>query len=282
MDYRYRFIPTLLAAANYRIGFCIAPWVSLRYEYLSWRASQRSDLLISCPGIDSGGAGQHGFSWQLHIYTSNLTFSPIHFLWLNPDKPNNFSSHYFNITDPAQTSSSIGSSAASMSLTSSMISTIANSMSSMPSQRISDTTSTNPSPPSPTSASPSTETVKLGLGVGLEIGIPLVLIAGVWIGVKLVKQSRSSSTGTSSDVPLTQVADSKFPPDSYPTPNEALYYADQAHEAVGGSHVTHEVSGEIEPVELGSRDSWQSSVAWAYLDEFEALYIDVHYFCFWS
>lgn len=35
--------------------------------------------------------------------------------------------------------------------------------------------------------------MKVGLGVGLGVGIPLVLIAGVFVGIKAVKQRRGPS-----------------------------------------------------------------------------------------
>ncbi|KAF6238112.1 hypothetical protein HO173_003746 [Letharia columbiana] len=198
--------------------------------------------------VEGGGTGQQSFDWQVQIYNSNLSFSPLYFLWLNPGNPQGFKSNYFIITNQAQSSSSSSSSTAFTSSTSLTTSMIASSSSSTPPQRSSDTAFASPS-----NASSSTEIVKVGLGVGVGIGIPLVLIAGIWIGLKSVKQRQSSSRGTSSGVPLSQFPDMENPPKSYPPPNESNYYADQIHEAPGESHQCHELPGETALIELGSR-----------------------------
>ena len=184
---------------------------------MNWRTSQRSDLLIIRLGIAGGGTGQQSFDWQVQTYNSQLSVSSVYFLWVRSATVANFTSHYFSITDQAQSSSSSNSSTTSPSSASSTTSVMAISTSSTPPQRSSCTTSTSSTPTSHTTASPSTENVKVGLGVGVGVGIPLVLIAGIWIGLGVVKQRRSPSIGTSSEVPLSQVPDNKYPSNSYPT-----------------------------------------------------------------
>ena len=118
---------------------------------------------------------------------------------------------------------------------------------STPPQRSSDTP-----PTSPSNASSSTETVKVGLGVGLGIGIPLVLIAGIWIGLKSVKQRKSSSRGTDSAVQLSEFANMEYPTNSYPPRDESMHYADQTHES---PQIRSELPGETALIELGSDES---------------------------
>ena len=90
--------------------------------------------------------------------------------------------------------------------------------------------------------------------MGLGVGIPLVLIAGIWIGLGVVKQRRSPSIGTSSEVPLSQFPVNKYPSNSYPI-NQSVDYANQFHEAPGGDPEAYELSEERNLVELGSRES---------------------------
>ena len=47
--------------------------------------------------------------------------------------------------------------------------------------------------------------LKFGLGAGVGLGIPLVLVAGIWIGLRAVKQRKSSSPNVESSLPLTQL-----------------------------------------------------------------------------
>ena len=90
--------------------------------------------------------------------------------------------------------------------------------------------------------------------MGLGVGIPLVLIAGIWIGLRVVKQRRSSSIGTGSEVPLSQYPDNKDPSNSYPT-NQSADYTNQLHEAPGGNPEPYELLEQRNLVELGSRES---------------------------
>ena len=89
--------------------------------------------------------------------------------------------------------------------------------------------------------------------MGVGVGIPLVLIAGIWIGLGVVKQRRSPSIGTS-EVPLSQFPDNKYPSNSYPT-NHSVDYANQFHEAPGGNSEPFGLLEERDLVELGSRES---------------------------
>ena len=80
---------------------------------------------------------------------------------------------------------------------------------------------------SPTSANNSTSTDTVKVSFGWEMAFPCVRIAGIWIGLNFIKQRRSSSSsGTSSHVPLPQIFEDKCPPDSNPRPKELLHYAD--------------------------------------------------------
>jgi hypothetical protein len=47
--------------------------------------------------------------------------------------------------------------------------------------------------------------LKVGLGVSLGIRIPLVLIAGIWIGLKVVKHQKASNQSTASETALMNV-----------------------------------------------------------------------------
>ena len=214
-------------------------------------------MLTLCRGVDSGGGGQQAFKWQVQTYNTNLTFGHVYFLWLAPmDSQWTLTSHYFNITDQAQSKSGTTSSpafASSTSLTSSTTaftsstslasSITASSISSTPSQR----SSQNPVTPSP-GASSNTELLKIGFGVGLGIGVPLVLLAGMWIGLRLVRSRQSSSRSMKPSGPLSQVSKTEHPSNSYPDPN-------QVHEAPGGSHGIPEAPEGRAFFELGSRDT---------------------------
>lgn len=95
-------------------------------------------------------------------------------------------------------------------------------------------------------------TLKVGFGVGLGVGIPLILLAGVWIGLKVVKQRRANARGQSPSVPLTRVDDQKD--DFYAPPyiDAPRYQRHQLHEAYSEPGF-HEAPGyNRSPVELSS------------------------------
>ena len=201
-------------------------------------------MLTSCQGVSRSGAGQQAFHWQVQTYTMDLAFSPVYFLWLAPGDPQGFTSHYFNITDQVPDSASSTSStsgtiafAPSTSLASSMTTS---SLPSTPSQKSSQTPVTPPA-----SASSNTEPLKVGLGVGLGIGVPLLLLAGIWIGLRLMKSRRRSSRGMNPAGPLSQSSIMEYPPS---------YYANQIQEVPGREHEIHEAPENRALIELGARD----------------------------
>ncbi|KAK4494105.1 hypothetical protein PRZ48_014403 [Zasmidium cellare] len=179
-------------------------------QKVEWTTTLTSyDMELWQQGIDPGigyslgtvftangdGSGDKSFEWTVQTYSTNLTFSPIFFLWLNPNKQDGFSSHYFNITkDPSSSSSSILSTSTSA-LPSSTSATSA-ALVSASATAISSATTT------PTASHDSGLTLNAGLGVGLGVGIPLVLIAGVFIGMKVMSQRRRSRRPDELLVPL--------------------------------------------------------------------------------
>ncbi|MDI1488755.1 MAG: hypothetical protein OHK93_008031 [Ramalina farinacea] len=212
--------------------------------------------------VGSGGAGEQIFRWQVQTYNTNLTFGHVFFLWLAPGDTQGFTSHYFNITDQAQSTSGTSSPTAFASSTSLASSTTAftsptslassitaSSISSTPSQRSSQTPVTPPA-----SASSNTKSLKVGLGVGLGIGIPLVLLAGMWIGLRLVRSRHSSSRSMNPGEPLSQFPIMEYPPDSYPDPSQSGHYGNKVQEAPGEGHEILEAPEGRPLIELDSRD----------------------------
>lgn len=151
----------------------------------------------------TSGTGNQDFQWPVQIYNSDLSSSPIYFLWLNPGAKDGFTSHYFNVTNAAVASTSSASSSSSSS-TSSSSSSSSSTSSSTPSP-----TTTPSSSGLPTSGNNDSNSVptslKAGIGVGLGLGIPLVLIAGAWIGLKAAKQRKSSWQSNDPSQSATQV-----------------------------------------------------------------------------
>ncbi|KAL9069377.1 MAG: hypothetical protein Q9161_005542 [Pseudevernia consocians] len=200
-------------------------YIDLYQQVMGESFAQQLPTLYS---VTTGGSGQQSFNWEVQTYTSNITFSSklvklklvdglyiIDFPGSQYDRKFNFKSSDITATTSPTTTSPT-------------------------------TTSPATTPP----AKSSTETLKVGLGVGLGIGIPLVLIAGVWIGLMSLRQRRSSSRGTSSEVPLTQSPNHKYPPYPYPPPNGPTDYANEIHEAPGRSPELHEAPGQRDLIEL--------------------------------
>lgn len=197
------------------------------------------------PASDSDDIGLQSFRWQVQLYTSNLTFLPVYFLWLNPGTSQGFTSHYFNITNQAESTSASISLTTPTSLTPSPTNLIAAPTLSALSRITSDTAHASHS-----SASSLSETGKVGLGVGLGIGIPLVLIVGMWISLKLVKQRRSPSREAAFGMPVSQFPEMKYSSDPHPFSNDSTFCARQIHEAPGQPHKYHEAPGDRALVEL--------------------------------
>lgn len=95
------------------------------------------------------GAGSHSISWDVDLYTSNLTFSPVYFFWLNPNTPEGFTSHYFNISADAPSSDTVvtstsanGDKVSPVATTASLISASTSALSTTNEQQQSDPTET--------------------------------------------------------------------------------------------------------------------------------------------
>ena len=210
-------------------------------------------LLILRAASDGNATGQQSLNWKVQLYDSDLSTSPVYFLWLNPGADGGFSSHYFNITVKALSSSSSSSSSAVPSSASSTSPTFSIVASPTPSPLPAETSTSTPTSPSGGHSS-TPETLRVGLGVGLGIGIPLVLIAGIWIGLQSVKQRKASHSSRDNGfgAPLTQL------PDKDPWPlqlDEAIFNAHTIHEALDTSNEPREMSGERELIELGPNES---------------------------
>lgn len=181
--------------------------------------------LTLCLATNKNGKGSQSFKWPVQIYDSNLTFSDVYFLWLNPNLPGGFTSHYINITEK-QTLSSTSSSSSSAPSTSISITSITTVT---PSSNTA-ATATEPTPKTDATA------LKVGLGVGIGAGLPLVLIAGIWIGLKVVRQRKSSAIRL----------DDLSPPAYLSKPFH------HAGEPIYPTHEIHEAPAEIRsPAELG-------------------------------
>ena len=208
------------------------------------------------PASSSGGAGQQSFKWQVQTYNSLLSVSHIYFFWLNPG-PNGFPSHYFNITDPAPSTSSVVSSAVSSTSATLTSSTSAASITISPTPSAPIQQVSNATPAQSPSASTGTETLKVGLGVGLGLGIPLVLIAGIWVGYKCFKQNQSSSQEVAAGMQSSQYTDKGHPPDPYLNAQQIVDYQQPnvIHEIPVPQHLEHEVAGDRPLIELGHNES---------------------------
>ncbi|KAH7062607.1 hypothetical protein B0J12DRAFT_724609 [Macrophomina phaseolina] len=165
--------------------------------------------------VSGSGSGDQTFKWPVQTYDADRTKSPVYFFWINPGSSTGFTSHYFNISE-GDTASAVASSATTTSSTVSQSTTSSTTPSSTTPSSTTSTTSntaartlvtsarpTATTPPSTsstaagggntTSNSPDVSIIKVALGVGLGLGIPLVLFAGIWIGLKAVRQRRPSS-----------------------------------------------------------------------------------------
>ncbi|KAK8252909.1 hypothetical protein HDK77DRAFT_165264 [Phyllosticta capitalensis] len=149
--------------------------------------------LTGLPGTDGDGVGTHDFPWVVQTYDANMSISE---------------QFYFRLRPKRGASSAFNSS----------IFTIPNT-----------TTSGNQD-----SNSGSSDTaLKVGLGVGLGVGIPLVLIAGVWIGMKVVRQRRPPRNSVESSTPLAQLPEQKIEAGLAPPPfvGELPHHSNEVHEA---------------------------------------------------
>ena len=215
--------------------------------------------------------GNSQFRWRVQTYTSETTESPVYFFWLNPNG-GGYTSHYFNITEAVpdtstreQSSSALAQTTSTSQTPSSSSPTTSSTSSASESSTLSSTiaqtepasasqTEVLPSPPATSAPSDdknnnnnsdsSQTTLKVGFGVGLGVGIPLILLAGVWLGLKVVKQRRANTRSHSPSLPLTQMHDQKD--GSF---NQA--YADGGAHQHGG---LHEAYSEPQLYEISDRD----------------------------
>ncbi|ORY03127.1 hypothetical protein BCR34DRAFT_573670 [Clohesyomyces aquaticus] len=133
------------------------------------------------------GTSTQNFTWQVQSYNTNLTYSNVFFFWASPDDPGNFTSHYFNISD---TSPSSSSSVSLLTATSTSTSTATLASSSSSAKNSANTSK---------SSKADSDVLKIGLGVGLGVGFTLMLLAGVWIGLRIGKRRKATAMATGLD-----------------------------------------------------------------------------------
>ena len=207
-------------------------------------------ILFAVANGDEAGE-QESFNWQVQLYGSNLSYSPVYFLWLNRDDPNGFTSHYFNITDrpSSSSSSSTSSSSTSISLTSSSLtsSVTSNSLTTTVTASPNTTTLTQKSSDTvsstPFSGGSSGNSIKAGLGIGLGLGIPCVLIVGFWGGLRLLKQRQRPTNDINSSIPLSPFPDTKHFFDQQSLVKSVSLDTTQLHELPAKNPGPHEVPG---------------------------------------
>ncbi|KAK8253119.1 hypothetical protein HDK77DRAFT_170711 [Phyllosticta capitalensis] len=172
--------------------------------------------------LNSNGSGDQYFDWTVDTYDTNITSSPAFFFWINPGGSDGFTSHYFNVTkETSSASATTFTESSSATPTSAVSSSKAATTSADPTSSpapAATTSNANSGSASNTSSDSGSTAIKVGLGVGLGVGVPLVLIAGIWIGLKAVKQRRSSQRSVGSSTLLAQLAEHKrhSEPNFYP------------------------------------------------------------------
>lgn len=221
--------------------------------------------------------GNSQFRWRVQTYTSATAKSSVYFLWLNPNG-GGYTSHYFNITGPIPDSSTSGLASSTLSQTtstsqssSSSSPTTTTSSSASDSSTASTVAQTEPASASPTEALPSPPaatassneksnndsdssqtTLKVGFGVGLGVGIPLILLAGVWIGLKVVKQRRAHTRSQSPSLPLTQMHDHKDGSFNQSYTDGGIHQHGGLHEAYAEPQLFEVSDRDRKPVELSA------------------------------
>ncbi|KAF2088230.1 hypothetical protein K490DRAFT_64907 [Saccharata proteae CBS 121410] len=173
----------------------------------------------------SNGSGDQSFDWTVQLYDTNLTVSPVYFFWIDPGATNGFTLHYFNITEASSSSSSASSTTTtatdSISSSTTSASTAATTTSAKAAAAATTSAAAATASGGRSSSSSSSTALKAGLGVGLGLGIPLVLIAGIWIGLKMVKARRASAGSVDSSHPMTGMF---VPPGSYRDNQEPPFF----------------------------------------------------------
>lgn len=158
------------------------------YRIELWQQNPESSYAYSIStvydtAIAGTGAGAHSTSWDVQLYTSNLTFSPIYFFWLKPNRPDGITSHYFNITAEIEDDLQSGGETIGSSVDSS---TAAIPSTSRAAEAINTTAVANGQDVrSEGSAGSLSPTLKIGIGLGVGLGVPFLLIAGAFIGLRM-------------------------------------------------------------------------------------------------
>ncbi|PPJ53402.1 hypothetical protein CBER1_00964 [Cercospora berteroae] len=164
------------------------------YRIELWQQNPESSYAYSIStvydtAIAGTGAGAHSTSWDVQLYTSNLTFSPIYFFWLKPNRPDGITSHYFNITAEIEDDLQSGGETVGSSVDSS---TAAIPSASRAAEAINTTAVANDQDVrSEGSAGSLSPTLKIGIGLGVGLGVPFLLIAGAFIGLRMRRSRRN-------------------------------------------------------------------------------------------
>ncbi|KAK8165272.1 hypothetical protein BKA80DRAFT_270951 [Phyllosticta citrichinensis] len=186
--------------------------------------------------LHSNGSGDQYFDWTVDTYDTNTAASPVFFFWINPGSSEGFTSHYFNVTNETSTAASTTSSKSASATPTS----ISSSLKAMSTPSAAPTTGTTAKAPttsvdsnsdSKTSSNSNSNSnsnytaVSIGLGVGLGVGVPLILLLGVWIGLKAIKQGRLLERGMGSSTSLANLPDHKAP-----QPDPGFYRGELMHQ----------------------------------------------------
>ncbi|KGO68442.1 hypothetical protein PITC_070670 [Penicillium italicum] len=141
-------------------------------------ASSQGNIFSKIHSIDQVS----NFTWVVQLYGFNLSYSNVFFLWVNPDEKSGFVSTYFNITEPASTTSTASSSTS----TSASASTKTQDTTTTPSSL----SSPSPSPSSDSASAQTSEltmTGKIAIGIGAGIGLPILCALGALLFLKTRK-----------------------------------------------------------------------------------------------
>ncbi|KAJ5608292.1 hypothetical protein N7537_004911 [Penicillium hordei] len=135
------------------------------------------------------------FTWVVQVYGFDLSYSNEFFLWVNPDEKGGFVSTYFNITEPASTTSTASSSAS----TSASASTKTQNTATTPSS-LTSASSSSSDPSSQTSEL--TLTGKIAIGIGAGVGLPILCALGALLYLKTRKSDNKIEKTISPPEPM--------------------------------------------------------------------------------
>ncbi|QIW97152.1 hypothetical protein AMS68_002670 [Peltaster fructicola] len=236
--------------------------VDIWQQSLSKKQAFNSSTLWST----SSAPGQQSFQWTVAAPNSDISYSPVFFLWVHGTNSGiDISSWYFNISTPVASSSIVASttSSSSISLASTGTSVSTSAIITLTSTTLASTTITS-SISTPTSSSTGTTdaaaastslafvnnqagsstssnestVTKVALGVGLGIGIPLVLILATWVILSMLRSRR-------------QTAPSYAANEKYPQQPPVYGYGHMMEaQEVEGEHAYRELPVQRDPYEL--------------------------------